>query len=197
MTGRLRWLVLVLVLAVTTAASSMLAGLAVASDTTGASTVKRPQRAKPDKPAGTAAKAAKETKAAPIMMRPEACGEPPAAGLDTPAAYKREMACLIHARNGAHLYDGAPPPALRSVVVLSIGVDPAGRLVRVRVLRSNGIRELEHRAVQSVRAATPLPAPGKPMIRQGRTEITETWLFRDDGRFRVRSLASVQAASGY
>ncbi|MEO6269426.1 MAG: energy transducer TonB, partial [Lautropia sp.] len=185
---------------VATAASSMLAGLAVASDTTGASTVKRPQPdkpPKPDKPAGTAARTVKTPETAPAMMRPEGCGEPPAAGLDTPAAYRREMACLIHARNGAYLYDGAPPPALRSVVVLSIGVNPAGRLVRVRVLRSNGIRELERRAIQSVRSAMPLPAPGKPMITQGRTEITETWLFRDDGRFRVRSLASVQAASGY
>ncbi len=159
MTGRLRRLMLVLIVA--TAASSMPAGPTVASD----------------------------------IRRPDGCGELPVAGLDTPDAYKREMACLIHARNGAHLYDGAPPPVLRSVVVLSIGVSPAGRLVRLRVLRSNGIRELERRAMQSVRTAMPLPAPGKPMIRQGRAEITETWLFRDDGRFRVRSLASVQAAS--
>lgn len=197
MAGRSRRLVLVLVLTVATVAGSMLAGLAVASDTTGASTVKRPQPAKPPKPPGTAAKTVKPPETAPAMIRPEGCGEPPVAGLDTPAAYGREMACLIHARNGAHLYDGAPPPALRSVVVLSIAVNPAGRLVRVRVLRSNGIRELERRAIQSVRTATPLPAPGKPMIRQGRTEITETWLFQDDGRFRVRSLASLQAASGY
>ena len=111
--------------------------------------------------------------------------------------YKRHLACRIHARNGTHLYDGAPPPVLRSVVVLSVRVDARGRPVRIGVLRSNGIRSLERRAIQSVRAAAPLPIPGAALLRRGAADITETWLFRDDGRFQVRTLAQVQAPSGH
>ena len=111
--------------------------------------------------------------------------------------YKRDLACRIHARNGTHLYDGAPPPVLRSVVVLSVRVDARGRLVRIGVLRSNGIRSLERRAIQSVRAAAPLPIPARALLRHGAADITETWLFRDDGRFQIRTLAQVQAPSGY
>jgi periplasmic protein TonB len=111
--------------------------------------------------------------------------------------YKRDLACRIHARNGTHLYEGPPPPVLRSVVVLSVRIDARGRPVRIGVLRSNGIRSLERRAIQSVRAAAPLPIPAGALLRRGAADITETWLFRDDGRFQVRTLAQVQAPSGY
>ena len=128
-----------------------------------------------------------------------ACGpaRPGAPVVATAEGYKREVACRIHARNGSHLYEGAPPPVLRSIVVLSVRIDASGRPVRIGVLRSNGIRMLERRAIQSVRSAAPLPVPGSRILRKGSTDIVETWLFRDDGRFQVRSLAAVQAASGY
>jgi protein TonB len=86
---------------------------------------------------------------------------------------------------------------LRSVVVLSVRIDAVGRPVRIAVLRSNGLRALERRAVQSVRDAAPLPVPDRQMLRRGIASITETWLFRDDGRFQIRTLASAQAHSGY
>ena len=174
--------------AVAMSAGLMLGAVATASDKSGTTNVER---------AKSARTAAKNAGAAHTTARPEGCGGPPAARSDTSDVYKREVACRIHARNGAHLYDGAPPPVLRSIVVLSVRINSAGRLVSVRVLRSNGVRQLERRAMQSVRTAMPLPVPAKPVLKQGMIEITETWLFRDDGRFRVRTLASVQAASGY
>jgi len=122
---------------------------------------------------------------------------PGSTAIATTEGYKREVACRIHARNGSQLYEGAPPPVLRSIVVLSVRIDAAGRPVRIGVLRSNGIRMLERRAIQSVRSAAPLPVPASRILRKGSADIVETWLFRDDGRFQVRSLASVQAASGY
>ena len=128
---------------------------------------------------------------------PVSCQDATAPKGDTAEHFKRDVACRIHARNGKHLYDGAPPPVLRSVVVLSVRIDARGRPVRIGVLRSNGIRELERRAIQSVRSAAPLPVPAARLLRRGTADITETWLFRDDGRFQVRTLASVQAASGY
>jgi protein TonB len=110
--------------------------------------------------------------------------------------YKREVACHLHSRNTVHLYQDRPPPMLRSVVVLSMRIDERGRPLRVSVLRSNGIRALERRAMQSVRDASPLPAPQRSLVRNGRIELIETWLFRDDGRFQIRTLAQAQADSG-
>jgi protein TonB len=127
---------------------------------------------------------------------PAACSDLASRG-DSLEAYKRDLACHIHARNRAQLYDGAPPPVLRSVVVLTVRVDARGRPLRIGVLRSNGIRTLERRAIQSVRAAAPLPIPKAGLLRRGTADITETWLFRDDGRFQIRTLAQVQAPSGY
>ena len=125
------------------------------------------------------------------------CGVPRASAPVTLDLYKHDIACRIHARNGEQIYQGAPPPVLRSVVVLTVRIDATGRPVQITVRRSNGIRNLERRAIQSVRLASPLPVPSAAMLKRGSTDITETWLFRDDGRFQVRTLAMVQAKSGY
>jgi protein TonB len=77
-------------------------------------------------------------------------------------------------------------------VVLSITVQPGGT-VHAKVVRSNGFRSLEARALRSVRRAAPLPrwsAAGKHPI-----HYYETWLFRSDGRFQIRSIAPVQLSS--
>jgi protein TonB len=107
--------------------------------------------------------------------------------------YKRDVARAIYRSNAERLFDGAPPPMLRAVVVLSLRIDPAGNLSRVSVLRSNGYRDLEEIALGSVRRATPLPMPNRLVARNGNAEFVETWLFRDDGRFQIRSLAEAQA----
>jgi len=135
--------------------------------------------------------------AAAVEPEPSGCDASRSRQGDNLERYKRDLACRIHARNGNHLYEGAPPPVLRSVVVLSVRVDGRGRPIKIGVLRSNGIRDLERRAIQSVRTAAPLPIPSAALLRRGSADITETWLFRDDGRFQVRTLAQVQAPSGY
>lgn len=124
---------------------------------------------------------------------------PAASGLPAPdskawtlATYKLEVARWITHNSTEHLFEGAPPPSLKSVVVLTIIIDSDGRLSRVAVLRSNGFKALEQRALQSVKAAAPLPRPGLIVSRRGLVEFTETWLFRDDGRFQLRSLALPQ-----
>lgn len=109
--------------------------------------------------------------------------------------YKQLVASSIHRANPQHLYDGAPPPMLKSIVVLSISISPDGKPVRVNVMRTNGYRDLAQKAVDSVHLAAPLPRPHPSLIRGGQAEITESWLFRDDGRFQVRSIAQEQASS--
>lgn len=115
---------------------------------------------------------------------------PGAAAAGALDAYKADVARHITRANAAHVYGGAPPPMLKSIVVLQITVDAKGR-AHARVFRSNGFRELEARALQSVKRASPLPAwsgaRGRPV------RYLETWLFRADGRFQIRSIAQPQA----
>jgi periplasmic protein TonB len=129
-----------------------------------------------------------DVSAAPL---PPPVPEPP---ILTLSDYKVAVARRIALSNPEHLYEGAPPPMLKSVVVLAIAVDEEGLPVRLRVMRGNGHRTLEQRALQSVKQATPLPRPGA-LARRGVTEFNETWLFREDGRFQLRSTAEAQADS--
>jgi len=107
--------------------------------------------------------------------------------------YKRAVAQQILQANTASTYDGVPPHMLRAVIVLQLTVDGKGALTGVKTLRS---RSAEHAAAatKSVRTAGALPAPPRELLRGGRLEFAETWLFRDDGKFQVRSVAEAQAA---
>jgi len=106
--------------------------------------------------------------------------------------YKRDAARRIYYKNPSSLYDGAPPPVLKSIVVLSIRIDATGKPTRVALVRSNGFRDLEQRAIKSVEEAGLLPIPQAALLKTGSMEYYETWLFRDDERFQIRSLAEVQ-----
>lgn len=103
-------------------------------------------------------------------------------------AYKTQVAESIRGASD-QTFDGALPPILKSVVVLDITVDRAGRPARVMVRRSNGFRALEQRALDSVRRAGPFPAPSARVLAgDDSVHYLETWLFRADGRFQIRSL---------
>ena len=135
-----------------------------------------------------------EAKAAAKGTEPDA--EPPRESkARSIAGYKRDAARRLYFRNTGYLFDGAPPPVLKAIVVLSIRVDSNGIPLRVAVMRSNGFRDLEQRAIKSVHDASPLPVPHDAIVKRGAVvEYVETWLFRDDGRFQIRSLAEVQAS---
>jgi periplasmic protein TonB len=136
----------------------------------------------------------------PAQQQPVAPAPPPQAA--TPKAdaartpldrYKRAVAQQILRANAPSTYDGVPPHLLRAVIVLQITVDGKGTLTGIRTLRS---RSDEHAsaATKSVRAAGLLPAPPRELLRGGQLEFAETWLFRDDGKFQVRSVAEAQTA---
>jgi protein TonB len=107
--------------------------------------------------------------------------------------YKRDVARHIYRTRPDEQFQGVPPPLLRSVVVLTIRVDAGGNPVHVAVVRSNGYKELEEVAMRSVRSAAPLPIPNRNVTRNGTAEYYETWLFREDGLYQIRSLAEPQA----
>jgi protein TonB len=106
--------------------------------------------------------------------------------------YKRDLAQRITQVNSSKVYSGRPQALLRSVVVLRYVVDADGSLVRSEIMRSNGDHETEATALASLRSASPFPKPAAHLLRRGRLELSETWLFNNDGRFQLRTLAEAQ-----
>jgi len=109
----------------------------------------------------------------------------PAAARTIPE-YKRLVAQRI-ASASAETFADPLPDVLKSIVVLDIRIDRYG-VPQVSVRRSNGIRSLEQRAEESVRRAAPFDAPSSQLLRGGSIDFLETFLFRDDGKFQIRTL---------
>jgi protein TonB len=116
---------------------------------------------------------------------------PPRTPLD---AYKRDVAQRILSANAAQTFEGPPPEILQAVVVLQFTIERSGTLTGLKTLRSRHPPQ-EKVALASVRAAAPFPSPPVALLRSSRVEVAETWLFRDDGKFQIRSLAEPQAAT--
>jgi protein TonB len=93
------------------------------------------------------------------------------------------------------VFEGVPPHFLKSITVVTFTVDAKGNLTGSRVLRGNGHRSLEQLALTSVKRAAPFDAPPRALMRGSVLEVTETWLFRDDGKFQLRSIAAEQPAA--
>jgi len=106
-------------------------------------------------------------------------------------AYKADVARHISERNRERIFDGQLPPMLPAIVVLSITVDGDGRLTDVRVQRSRdpGASEV---ALASLRRSGPLPRPDGLLAQGGAMTFSETFLFAEQYRFQLRSLAGPQ-----
>lgn len=113
-------------------------------------------------------------------------------GASTLDAYKRDLALRISEVNASKVYPGRPQALLRSVVVVRYAVDERGQLVRSEIMRSNRDRETETTALAALRSAAPFPRPASHLLRNGRLDISETWLFNNDGRFQLRTVAQAQ-----
>ena len=53
-------------------------------------------------------------------------------------------------------------------------------------------RTTEATALSTLRRSAPCPKPSPHLLRNGRLEMHESWLFNNDGRFQLRSLALAQ-----
>jgi TonB family protein len=113
---------------------------------------------------------------------------PPLSAPQTLNDYKLGVAKRIAAASAGA--DSAPlPGVMKSIVVLEITVDELGAPLAVSVYRTNGYPQLAQRALQSVAKAAPFAAPA-PELMQGARSVSflETFLFRDDDSFQLRSL---------
>jgi protein TonB len=110
----------------------------------------------------------------------------------TIGGYKLALANRIAQVSSTKVFIGRPQPLLRSVVVVKYAVDGNGKLLRSEILRSNRDRTTENTALSTLRAAAPFPKPEAALLKQGKVELMETWLFNNDGRFQLRTIAEPQ-----
>jgi len=94
----------------------------------------------------------------------------------TLSEYKRGVADRI-VQASRDTYEQPMPEVMKSIVVLEITVDGAGRATDVSVYRSNGYVHLEERALASVVAAAPFSPPA-PALLEGAASVSflETFL---------------------
>lgn len=107
-------------------------------------------------------------------------------------SWKQRAAGRIHEVNSKHLFEGRPEHLLRAVIVVEATVDRTGKVMNSKIMRSPSIASLDAAALRSLGSASPLPAPPPSLIARGPLVYQETWLFRKDGRFQLRSLALPQ-----
>lgn len=111
---------------------------------------------------------------------------------DSVGDYKIALANRIVQVNSTKVYIGRPQALLRSVVVVKYVVDANGSLLRSEILRSNRDRITEATALSTLRSTAPFPKPASSLLSHGRIELMETWLFNNDGRFQLRTIAEAQ-----
>ena len=116
--------------------------------------------------------------------------KPSPAGLDD---YKTQVAQHILQHNPDRSYSGTLPPMLPAIVVLEITVDSQGQLADVAVQRSRD-PDASQIALDSMRRSTPLPPPSQLASASGKLTFSETFLFADNQRYQIRSLAGPQAS---
>ena len=139
----------------------------------------------PDTPAGRTAIAKKETSK--VETTPGATST-----AWTLAGYQKALAERICEVNSTQVYVGRPQALLRSVIVLKYAVDGNGHLTRSEVVRTNHDGATQATALASIKKTAPFPKPAAHLLRNGHVEITETWLFNNDGRFQLRTIAQPQ-----
>ena len=104
-------------------------------------------------------------------------------------AYKRIVALdILHHAPSAYCQPGEE--MLKSVVIIEIAIGADGRLLGASVVRSNGYAELDKVALDTVLSAAPFAPPAPGLVNgSASVKFLESFLFRDDECFQIRSLA--------
>jgi protein TonB len=103
----------------------------------------------------------------------------------------------VYRTSAADIFHTAPHPLLRAVVVMRVRLGEDGRW-RAELLRDNvnqpQMTRLAETSVQRLPAPEGLSEAARKALRDD--GFVETWLFINDGRFALRSLALPQAPHG-
>lgn len=128
-----------------------------------------------------------------VAAVPQGPGGPRLAARD-PALeqWKRHAAERIHAANAQQLFEGRPHHLLQGVIVADVTVDRNGQVTRSKIVRSPGIGRLDSMVLASLKTASPLPAPPPALVKAGGMTYSETWLFTNDSKWRLRTLTLPQ-----
>lgn len=103
------------------------------------------------------------------------------------------FARTVYQHAGTQVHDERPQPLLRAVVVLRVRLDENDRW-QAEVFRDNPNQPAMTRAALESVARLPVPADLTPQARAAlRGEgLIEAWLFQNDGRFALKTLAKPQ-----
>ncbi len=106
---------------------------------------------------------------------------------------RRGFAQAIYQDSRDDINLGAPQPMLRAVVVLRVRTDDGGRW-RAEVMRENDVEPgLTRKALASVEhLGATAPVSGELAEQLHREGFVEVWLFQNDGRFALKTLALPQ-----
>jgi protein TonB len=114
---------------------------------------------------------------------------PPSPSLD---AYKTQVARHVVRQNPGHTFSGRLPEMLPAIVVLNITVDKEGHMTDVAVQRSRD-PDASKVALASMRRSGDLPKPVSLLAKNSDSlTFSETFLFNDQYRFQLRTLAGPQ-----
>jgi protein TonB len=106
--------------------------------------------------------------------------------------WKRLAAERIHAANSRQLFEGRPHHLLQGVIVVDVTVNKSGQVTRSKIVRSPGISKLNNMVQASLKTASPLPVPPAALVKTGAMTYSETWLFTNDSKWRLRTLTVPQ-----
>ena len=109
---------------------------------------------------------------------------------------RRGFAQMVYEDAGPDINRDAPQPLLRAVVVLRVKLDGIGHWTADVVRENNEQPELTRKALASVghltRTMDMSAAASEQLHREG---FFEVWLFQNDGRFALKTLALPQRAA--
>ena len=109
---------------------------------------------------------------------------------------KAEFARAVYLNSAAQVHNEQPQALLRAVVVLRVKLNEQGQWA-AEVFRDNpGQPAMTRAALESV-SKLPLPVGLSPKARQllQNDGLVEAWLFQNDGRFALKTLAKPQRSA--
>lgn len=107
------------------------------------------------------------------------------------AKYKTIVANKIASSNSMGMKNDAPRPAdanIKGLTVVGLQVRQDGQIDKAWIVRPSGDDTLDRKALESVKAASPLPSPTEDvMLGRGYAVFAESWIHRTDGHFQLVS----------